>query len=233
MDSHIKDSKLLHEARKDYGNALAYEMKNSMKNHFQIPEAINEMNKKFKNINSVLDYGTGKGGLLKTLQKRLDRPIKIQGYDPAVEKFEAQPKGTYDLVTCIDVLEHIDRRSIDRVLEDISKYTDGIFFYSIDLIPARKKLIDGRNAHILLAPADWWCQKLASHFIMNLNFRMGRNKDSSRFPVRLIGCSTNNLKNFSMASNFLKFTRLPKKEIIHLSNGIEFKVIDIKYKENT
>ena len=38
--------------------------------------------------------------------------IKVGAYDPAVEKFSNKPETTFDLVTSFDVLEHIERSSV-------------------------------------------------------------------------------------------------------------------------
>ena len=114
--------------------------------------------------NSVLDYGTGKGMLVNHLKRQLPSTIKIDGYDPAVEEYCLHPEEPYDVLVCLDVLEHIEIDSIDLVLSDIKKLTSNFCFLVIDLQPAVKKLKDGRNAHILLAPHDWWITKLAQLF---------------------------------------------------------------------
>ena len=68
--------------------------------------------------NSVLDYGTGKGRLVDRLRKELPGKIKVTGYDPAIEKYSQRPKDAADILTCLDVLEHIEMSSIDAVLQD-------------------------------------------------------------------------------------------------------------------
>ena len=230
MKQHISDSQKLHKSSEDYGGSQAYLQTNSLKKILNIPQAVRLNN---DSLRSVLDYGCGKGGLLESFRKELKsskHTVHIQGYDPAVEKFQTKPSQKFDLVTCIDVLEHIDRNSIREALHDISKYTNYIFFYSIDLIPARKKLEDGRNAHVLLAPADWWIQTLNSIFEININFQVGRNKNGSKFPVRLIGCASNEVCNFQLASKFLKSTELTNKEWIHERDGEQFSILEYKFK---
>lgn len=114
--------------------------------------------------NSILDYGTGKGKLVKRLQDELPNKITVKGYDPAVAEFEYKPNKPIDIVTCLDVLEHIEMDSIDAVLQDIKFLTKNFCYLVIDLQPAVKTLADGRNAHILLAPSDWWINKLGQQF---------------------------------------------------------------------
>ena len=119
---------------------------------------------------SVLDYGTGKGKLVERLQKELPKNITVKGYDPAMPKYADKPSEPVDIVTCLDVLEHIEMDSIDAVLQDIKSLTKRFCYLVIDLQPAVKKLADGRNAHILLAPPDWWTYKLGQLFPCQASF---------------------------------------------------------------
>ena len=106
---------------------------------------------------SVLDYGTGKGMLVERLRRELPPSISVKGYDPAVEQYA-------ELLTCLDVLEHIEMDSIDAVLREVHGLTRRFCYLVIDLQPAVKTLADGRNAHILLAPPEWWTTRLAQLF---------------------------------------------------------------------
>ena len=114
--------------------------------------------------NSVLDYGTGKGKLVDRLRQELPPSIAVSGYDPAVERFQTKPEGPADILVCLDVLEHIEMDSIQAVLQDIHSLTRSFCYLVIDLQPAVKTLADGRNAHILLAPPEWWISRLAQLF---------------------------------------------------------------------
>ena len=128
---------------------------------------------KLKNagFSSVLDFGTGKGNLVINLRNQLQGSgITIDGYDPAVEEWAQKPSHPYDIVTCIDVLEHLEHHSIDNFLNELKRYTKHFCFLLIDLQPAVAHLSNGRNAHTLLAPHDWWAAKVAQHFDTTLNF---------------------------------------------------------------
>lgn len=114
-------------------------------------------------INSVLDYGTGKGVFPKSLKEKHPN-VNVGAYDPAVEKFSKKPNTTYDLITSFDVLEHVERKSIQAVLEEISSIANKLVYLQIDLQPAIKRLSSGRNAHILLAPPDWWLSQVGAIF---------------------------------------------------------------------
>ena len=128
-----------------------------------LPKALDRMHE-LGICNRFLDYGTGKGKLLDYLKQKLKHPIHVEGYDPAIEKFNEKPAKAFDIVTCLDVLEHIEIDTIDNVLNEIKSYTRYFCYLVIDLQPAVKTLSDGRNAHILLAPADWWQNKISSFF---------------------------------------------------------------------
>ena len=117
-----------------------------------------------KNLcNSILDYGCGKGLLIKKLSDELGQSFKISGYDPGNSEYD-NPYSPADIVTCFDVLEHVEPKKIDSVLNDISTQTIMLFIGIIDLLPAQKSLPDGRNAHLLIAPPGWWLDKLSQTF---------------------------------------------------------------------
>ena len=129
----------------------------------RLPEALQRMHE-LGICNSMLDYGTGKGKLVQRLRAELPPTISVQGYDPAVPEFAQQPSEAVDILTCLDVLEHIEIASIDAVLREIHALTRQFCYLVIDLQPAVKTLADGRNAHILLAPPEWWTTRLAQLF---------------------------------------------------------------------
>jgi len=211
--SHIEQSRILHNANSNFGAAESYSKEHEIKKLLNIPEAITSSNSnKWNSIKSVLDYGTGKGGLIKLIKAKCPSLSKVEGFDPAVKEYSKEPTQKFDLITCIDVLEHIDRASIANTLETIKKATNKFFFYSIDLVPAKKRLMDGRNAHILIAPPEWWSHLIAEYFTMNLSFQLGKLPDGTRYPVRLIGCATNQHIYYDGMINFINGTKLTEKE---------------------
>ena len=119
---------------------------------------------------SYLDYGTGKGKLPLSLKKHLKSPYKISAYDPANAQFDKHPSEPHDFLTCLDVLEHVEHNAIHSVLSDIRNLTKKIAFLIIDLQPAIKKLSTGQNAHILLAPHQWWSEQVSTHFPVFLTY---------------------------------------------------------------
>lgn len=114
--------------------------------------------------NSIIDYGTGKGALIRRLQSIITEEIDIVGYDPAIKEYSTKPTDKADLLLCLDVLEHIEKEDVDDTLQNIKSLTKYFCFLVIDLQPAVKNLADGRNAHVLIAPSKWWISKISGLF---------------------------------------------------------------------
>lgn len=120
----------------------------------------------------ILDYGCGKQTLAEALTDS-DYGVagnalrftgkKIIGYDPALEGLDEPPEPA-DLVICGDVLEHIEPECLDAVLDDLARVTKKTLFVVVSTIPAKKKLKDGRNAHLIVKPMEWWMPKIAERF---------------------------------------------------------------------
>jgi hypothetical protein len=111
-------------------------------------------------ITHLLDYGCGKRmGLLKNL--KVKGQLKYQGYDPGAgsEELASLPIPA-QMVCCIDVLEHIEPELLDNVLDHLCAMTEVVIFLSIHTGPATKILPDGRNAHLIQEPIEWWLPKL-------------------------------------------------------------------------
>jgi hypothetical protein len=115
---------------------------------------------KERNPRSILDYGAGKRALKPCLDGLLEG-VRFKEYDPAIEEIARIPDGVFDMVCCIDVLEHIEPECIDSVLSSIRDKTAGFAFMTIHTGPAGKILSDGRNAHLIQQPMDWWKRKLS------------------------------------------------------------------------
>lgn len=117
-------------------------------------------------VRHVLDYGCGSRLSLPTelaKSKQVGHPFKYQAYDPCVPKYAAPPVPA-ELVVSLDVLEHIEEDSIDDVLDHLARLTEAVGFFSIDTGPAMKSLPDGRNAHVLQRPPEWWLPRIMCRF---------------------------------------------------------------------
>lgn len=104
---------------------------------------------------SILDYGCGRGGLVRALRAVKRPEWRLAEYDPAVTGKHGPPEFA-DMVVCTDVLEHIEPDRLDRVLTHISSLIRKVGFLVVSTRPARTMLPDGRNAHLTVQPDDWW-----------------------------------------------------------------------------
>ena len=111
---------------------------------------------------SISDYGAGKRNLYHALTELGLKNFKYYAYDPVFPDY-GHPRPA-DLVCCIDVLEHIEEEFLESVLKDLKKITIKIGFFTIATGPAKKVLEDGRNAHLIQKPSNWWLIKLCKHF---------------------------------------------------------------------
>ena len=77
------------------------------------------------------------------------------------------PTSVFDLVYSADVLEHIEFEDIENTLNTVMDLTTCKHIHIIDLSPAKKKLPDGRNAHVSLLNKEEWinifCKKNNVH----------------------------------------------------------------------
>ena len=113
-------------------------------------------------IDHLLDYGCGHNlSLTKTLKP--EREFKYQAYDPGVPDYAEEPEPA-EMVVCIDVLEHIEPDLLENVLDHLERLTQKVLFATVHTGPAGKILPDGRNAHLIQRPPEWWLPKLLERF---------------------------------------------------------------------
>lgn len=111
---------------------------------------------------SISDYGAGKCNLKRALGVKAAGPVQYHPYDPAFPEYG--PAREADLVTCIDVLEHIELSALDAVLGELSKVTRRLAFLTVHTGPAKKTLSDGRNAHLIQESPGWWLARFEPYF---------------------------------------------------------------------
>ena len=174
-------NKKLHQSRNDFGNRF-----DAAGLAGNLPKTILRMHE-LGVCNSFLDYGTGKGKLVHHLRENISKNITCDGYDPAVEEWSEHPSISYDIVSCLDVLEHVELTSVEAVIDDIFCLTKNFCYIVIDVQPAVKKLDDGRNAHIMLAPQDWWLQKFNSKFVSVASFPIYHQSNHIQ-KIVILGC---------------------------------------------
>lgn len=106
---------------------------------------------------AILDYGAGKC----TLAQSLGPGYRVTNYDPCIEGLDTPPEP-HDVVTCTDVLEHVEPQYITATLNELRRLTLKRAFMVISVSPALKTLADGRNAHISLYPFEWWADTVTA-----------------------------------------------------------------------
>ena len=115
-------------------------------------------------IDHLLDYGCGRNlSLTRTLKPK--RKFKYQAYDIGVPKY-CEPPVPAQMVACIDVIEHIEPDYLEDVLDHLEELTEEVLFISVHTGPAGKVLDDGRNAHLIQQPMEWWLPKIAERFVI-------------------------------------------------------------------
>ena len=103
---------------------------------------------------TLLDYGCGKGSLKLALEKKMPA-LKVREYDPAIPEKSAQPEPA-QIVTCLDVMEHIEPDFLEVVLVHIHSVTTHAVLMTISTTSAEKGLAYGRNAHLIVKGHRWW-----------------------------------------------------------------------------
>lgn len=111
---------------------------------------------------SVMDFGCSQGGLIKSIKEKYPN-ITVAGYDPGIPEYEVLPNGPFDVIVSTDVLEHVEYEYINDTLKQIGERFTKACYLIIASYPAKKKLPDGRNAHIIIESFDWWKQRLEQH----------------------------------------------------------------------
>lgn len=107
------------------------------------------------NPRSALDYGCGKGTVAQTFVE-----VDWAEYDPGIPGKDVKPSGMYDLVTCTDVMEHVEAAHVPGVIKDLNKYTKTALFVDIACYPTGKLFGEGpykgQDLHItLMEPEEW------------------------------------------------------------------------------
>lgn len=149
-DAYLREQQRLHAEPKAYGHRGA-----------KWSQVVEELLRRH-NCRSMLDYGCGQGSLVSGLRLTASG-VDFREYDPAIAGKDAPPSEPADLVVCTDVLEHVESEKIVRVMRHLAELTGDILFSVIAMVPTEKKLSDGRQAHILLRPVEWWKYQFATY----------------------------------------------------------------------
>ncbi|MFT7634085.1 MAG: 2-polyprenyl-3-methyl-5-hydroxy-6-metoxy-1,4-benzoquinol methylase [Mariniblastus sp.] len=68
----------------------------------------------------------------------------------------------FSLITCFDVLEHLDEPDIDRLLAEVKRtlHSQGMFFCSVSCRTSGVLDINGENLHRTVKSTDWWLERI-------------------------------------------------------------------------
>lgn len=113
---------------------------------------------------TVLDYGSGKGYAWTEHGLGADLGLEaVWCYDPAVTEHCILPDGKFDLVTCVDVLEHVPEAELPHALKSIFDRATKATFFTFCNRPAKKTFPDGTNVHVTQRPGEWWLELIARY----------------------------------------------------------------------
>ncbi len=153
-DAYRKQQSELHATHPEYGTAS--------KHHAGLVAAVIRSS----NATALLDYGAGKGRLGQALNDILGNECPpIFHYEPSRPEWAALPEPA-DMVACIDVLEHIEPECLGDVLQDLRRCVQRVGVFTVHTSPAMKTLPDGRNAHLIQEPPEWWLPKIMELFTL-------------------------------------------------------------------
>jgi len=127
--------------------------------------------------NSVLNVGSGRGNLESLLQKEnfslsscdLDNFL-VEGINTNFFKIDLsnsedlQKLPQCEVLTCLDVLEHIEEIYIDSVLKIFSEVSDNCYF----TIANHSDIMDGVELHLIQKPCEFWTPVLEKYFKVDL-----------------------------------------------------------------
>jgi hypothetical protein len=130
---------------------------------------------KDKNFNNVIDIGSGRGNLIKVL-KQHNNNINIVSTDlkkfhdfdiPFYEinlcdrdNFKMFKEKQFELLTCLDVLEHIEKKCVDYVLYKFSLISE----YSVLTIANHSDVLNGVELHVIQENMTFWLPYLNKYF---------------------------------------------------------------------
>ena len=111
---------------------------------------------------TILDYGAAHGGFRKKLAKQHPE-YNVIDYEPGRVDASAAPEPC-NMVICVDVLEHVEPDCLEEVLNDLQRVVLDKAYFQVATRKAVKILKDGRNAHLIVEPFDWWEPQISSRF---------------------------------------------------------------------
>ena len=120
-----------------------------------------EQIKKRGYVNTILDWGAGKGQMRKLLKKEAPH-IVYTPYDPGMPEYDVLPDGPFDMVISTDVMEHIEPDLIEETLRQMWNRTKYVLIQNIACSKAGSNFLygpyEGQNVHLIIEDTDWWVE---------------------------------------------------------------------------
>jgi 2-polyprenyl-3-methyl-5-hydroxy-6-metoxy-1,4-benzoquinol methylase len=126
--------------------------------YFGVIQKLIEVNK----ADEILDYGAGWGGMKAKLAET-NPDVIVHEYEPSRDDV-CDPPAPCKFVICVDVLEHVEPDLLEDVLDDLERVVTDTAYFTIFFEKALRTLSDGRNAHLIVKPFEWWLRKLSHRF---------------------------------------------------------------------
>ena len=128
---------------------------------------------KLNKVNTFVDIGSGRGTIIKYIITNhpsieiLSCDLKkFHNYDVEFIEINLCDKDTfkiskkYDLLTCLDVLEHINKECVDDILFFLSKISK----YSLITIANHSDIQNGVELHIIQENMEYWSPLIEKYF---------------------------------------------------------------------
>ena len=124
------------------------------------------------NLKSLIDIGTGSGDILEVIQKiKPDAKltaVDLNNYhnlnnvnhitaDVTQELDREKVLGEYEVLTCLDCLEHFEEICIHGILEMFSRLSENFLFS----IANHSDIVDGVELHLIQKGSTWWTNLLS------------------------------------------------------------------------
>ncbi len=103
---------------------------------------------------SILDYGCGKGLALNQLKLKFPN-IDMVNYDPFVSSHSVLPDKPCDLVICYNVLQIVELKFLDQIIEQIHSLSTKNILLSMNF-----------NRYCEQTTTDWWRERLSRYNIV-------------------------------------------------------------------
>lgn len=128
-------------------------------------------------VSSVIDISSGRGNLINVI-KNFDQNIKITSTDlkkfhnyevPFFEVNLCEPDtfknitpNKFDMLTCLDVMEHIESGCVENVIKVFSEISK----FSVLTIANHSDILNGVELHLIQENLTYWKPIIEKHFVI-------------------------------------------------------------------